>query len=69
MKVSPSLPPSPHKNCHCTLDDVERVLDDLVWSKVRFGGFWWLSYGIVLGLLGTVWHRLAWQHLTFFACV
>ena len=23
-------------------------------------------YGIVLGLFGTVWHRLALQHLTFF---
>ena len=44
---------------------VERVLGDLVWCKVRYGSFLVAFYGIVLGLFGTVWHRLEWQHLTF----
>ena len=38
MKVSAPLPP-PNKNCNRTPGGVERVLGDLVWSKVRYGGF------------------------------
>ena len=54
MKVSSSLPPPPHKNCHHTPGGAERVLDDLLWPEVRYGGFfmelcWFCSrpFGIV----------------------
>ena len=61
--------PALHKNCQRTLGGVERVLGDLVWSKVRHGGVLVVFNGIILGLFGTVWHRLAWQHLTFLFCI
>ena len=37
MKVSPS--PPRHKNCHRTAGGVEQMWGNLVWSKVRYGGF------------------------------
>ena len=50
MKVSPSLPP-PHINCHRTPGGIKRVLSNLVWSKVRYGGFLvaflWNCFGFV----------------------
>ena len=53
---------------------VHRVVLSECWV-ILFGlrfdivAFWWLQYGIVLGLFGTVWHCLAWQPLMFFVCV
>ena len=43
MKLSPSLPPT--KNCKRTPRGVEQVSGDLVWSKVRYGGFFMASFG------------------------
>ena len=57
MKVSPSLFVPPIKIV---------ILFGLRFDMVAF---WWLFYGIVLGLFGTVWHYLVWQHLMFFICV
>ena len=69
MKVSPSLFVPPVK-----FVIVHRVVLSECWV-ILFGlrfdmaAFWWLFYGIILGLFGTVCHRLEWQHLTFFVCV
>ena len=76
MKVSDH----PHKIVD-KMGGVERVLRDLVWSKVRYGGFWWLlvAFGGFWWLLVAFFMEVLWvcsgpfgiigQHLTFFVCV